>query len=53
MKDKGHFITSIIKSVVRIISCIGAIIAKDALVLAAGFLLAEILGIIEEVADKR
>ena len=56
MKDKGHFYASLIKSIVRIIACVGAfIITKDTSVkvLAFGLAGAELLGIAEEVFDKR
>jgi uncharacterized MnhB-related membrane protein len=53
MGDKGHFIISLVKSLIRIAACIVAIFQKDILSLAIGFGVAEILGILEEVADKR
>jgi Na+/serine symporter len=56
MKDKGHFYTSIIKSILRIgISVSVFIISNDMAVkiLATGFGVAEIVGIIEEIADRR
>lgn len=52
MNDFGHFIISLIKSILRIIGCILAVIYSIKL----GFLLfgiAEILGIAEEIVDKR
>lgn len=51
MNDKGHFLISVAKSAIRIISCIIAL--KSIIVLPIGFLIAEILGILEEVFDKR
>jgi hypothetical protein len=53
MNDKGHFITSLIKSAVRIISCIYLICTGKYKGFTIGFGLAEVLGIIEEVKDKR
>lgn len=58
MNSKGHLFCSIFKSMFRIIGCLGALssyLEPDAAVLWIGFtfLLAEVLGIIEEVMDKR
>jgi hypothetical protein len=53
LKDKGHFYTSLIKSIIRILACICAIWRQDVTVLAFGFAGAEVLGIIEEIFDKR
>lgn len=50
----NHFGTSIVKSVVRIIGCTVVIVRPEAIVAAAAcFLVAEVLGILEEFADKR
>jgi hypothetical protein len=53
MKDKGHFYISLIKSAIRILGCIICITQGSVVILAVGLLLAEILGIVEEVVDKR
>lgn len=53
MNSKGHLYISIAKSIVRILSCIVAIMLCNAIPLAIGFLAAEILGIVEELVDKR
>lgn len=53
MNSKWHLIISDIKSVVRIAGCIGAIVTKSIVVLSVFLLIAEILGILEEVGDKR
>lgn len=54
MKDKGHFIISILKSAVRILSCVIMIIdTRSILFFSSMFLFAELLGIAEELADKR
>lgn len=53
MKDKGHFYTSIAKSIVRITGCFVTLYAKDIAPMAVAFLFAEILGIVEEVLDDR
>ncbi len=53
MKDKGHFLTSVVKSVIRIATCVCAFTANNLFILCSGLLLAEILGIIEELLDRR
>lgn len=57
MKDKGHFYISLIKSLLRIFGCSGLItyfgINNIVGIFASAFLVAELLGIAEEVADKR
>lgn len=53
MNSKGHLLTSLLKSCIRIISCIIAYKYSALNVLALGFLLAEIVGIAEELVDKR
>lgn len=53
MKDKGHYYVSLIKSIVRIVSCICSYMAGDVFILALGFGGAEVLGIVEEVLDER
>ena len=49
----NHFIVSIVKSIIRIVACIVAIMYTSLFLFALGFLVAEILGILEEVFDKR
>lgn len=53
MNSKGHLILSIIKSVVRIVSCVLTIVIKSITPMAIGFMIAEGLGICEEMVDKR
>ena len=53
MNSKGHLITSAVKSSVRIISCVCSLAKHSLIVLAGGFLLAELLGIVEELVDNR
>jgi len=53
MKDKGHFYISITKSIIRIVGAMLCIVDQNILILAASFAIAEVLGIFEEVADKR
>ena len=49
----GHFGLSLIKSVLRIGGCAFALRNSDAAIMAWCFLVAEILGILEEVCDRR
>ena len=53
MGSLGHFLISLGKSVLRIGSCIWVLISPSLMVLAIGFGVAEILGIVEELVDKR
>lgn len=53
MNSKWHFVVSNIKSTVRIIGCIIAILTKSIGLFATFFLIAEVLGILEELGDKR
>lgn len=55
MKDKGHFFISLGKSLLRIWGCLSIIFDQPNGLMMFGifFLLAEFLGILEEVADKR
>jgi len=53
MNSKGHLIISSIKSAVRILSCILSIRRNSVISLAAGLLVAECLGILEELVDNR
>ena len=53
MGSLGHFLVSLGKSILRIGACIWAAVSKDIAVLAIGFLIAELLGILEEIVDKR
>ena len=54
MRDKGHFYISIMKSGLRILAC--GLIAENAIgitTFAILFIIAELLGVAEEVYDKR
>ena len=53
MNSKGHLYVSLAKSAIRIISAIVTYFTGDVMVLAWGFGCAEILGVVEELADKR
>lgn len=53
MKDKGHFYTSLLKSLIRIVACALAITNHNIYILAIGLFIAEILGVAEEIFDKR
>jgi len=53
MKDKGRFITSIIKSGIRIASCMYFILTWNFIWFACGIGIAELLDIAEELLDDR
>lgn len=53
MNSKGHLIISLAKSGIRLISGIISIISLSVLPLAIGIAVAELLGIAEELVDKR
>lgn len=53
MNSLGHLLISISKSILRIGSCIYTLYTGTITVMAIGFLIAEILGILEELVDKR
>lgn len=49
----NHFIVSCIKSIIRIASCIITLVMGSIVPLAIGFIAAEVLGVLEEIVDKR
>ena len=53
MNSFGHLFVSIAKSVIRIVSCSWSIYGGEIMPLAIGLLAAEVLGIVEELVDKR
>lgn len=53
MNSKWHLYISFAKSLIRIAGCLLAIIYKQWDILAYGLLIAELLGILEELGDKR
>ena len=53
MNSKWHLIVSIAKSTMRIMSAAIALQTQNWMILAWGFLIAEGLGIFEELGDKR
>lgn len=53
MNSLGHFLVSLGKSILRIGACVWTAITADVVILAVGFVLAEVLGIVEELVDKR
>lgn len=53
MNSIGHLAISIVKSGLRIGACAWAIESGSIVALALGFLAAEVLGIAEELVDKR
>lgn len=53
MNSKWHFYISVVKSVVRILGCASALVFSKWEIVAVALGLAEVLGIVEEVGDKR
>lgn len=53
MNSLGHLVLSVTKSGLRIAACSVSLLHETIWPLAAGFLVAEILGIAEELVDKR
>ncbi len=53
MNSLGHLLVSVTKSLLRIASCVVAFRTGNVKYLALGFLIAELLGIAEELVDKR
>lgn len=53
MNSFGHLFVSIGKSIIRIGSCVWSICTGAIMPLAVGLLVAEVLGIVEELVDKR
>lgn len=53
MNSKGHLYVSISKSLLRIGGCIWALVQASIAPLAILLLVAEMLGILEELVDKR
>jgi hypothetical protein len=53
MNSLGHLIISLVKSLIRLLSCGISVINKSVMPIAIGFALAELLGIMEEAVDKR
>lgn len=53
MNSFGHLTVSIMKSLIRIGACAWCIRTGNVIPLAIGLLAAEVLGIVEELVDKR
>ena len=53
MNSKGHLYISLGKSAIRIVSAIATVVTKDILWVALGIAFAEVLGVAEELVDKR
>lgn len=53
MNSKGHLVISMVKSCIRIFGSVIAIKKKSVKILACSILGAEVLGITEELVDKR
>lgn len=51
MNDNGHFVVSILKSILRLVGCFVALTYLDWGIML--FAIAELLGIVEEIVDKR
>ncbi len=52
-KADRHRHISFAKSIIRIALCIASIVILDVLPMAIGFVIAEVLGILEELVDDR
>lgn len=53
MNSKGHLIISLAKSAIRVVGGIATLITGSIIPLAAGVIIAEIGGVLEELVDKR
>ena len=53
MNSKGHLYISLVKSSIRILGCIGTYFSRDVMILVGSFGFAELLGVVEELADGR
>lgn len=53
MNSKGHLFISFGKSAIRIVGGVVALIKKSVIPLAIGVIVAEIGGVLEELADER
>ena len=53
VKDRGHFWVSTGKSAIRLVGVVVTLATKSVFVLALAFGVAEILGVVEELVDKR
>ena len=53
MNSKGHLYISLGKSAIRIIGGIFALVKKSVIPMAIGVIVAEIGGVLEELADER
>ena len=53
MNSKWHLYVSILKSLLRILGCIAVFIKNDMTFFCIAFIAAEVLGILEELGDKR
>ena len=53
MNSKFHLIISYIKSIIRIVACGLALSQSSWCVAVVGLIVAEVLGLVEEIGDKR
>ena len=53
MGSKGHLTISANKSLIRMACCISALMNDSVEILCIGLIVAEVLGVVEELVDKR
>jgi hypothetical protein len=53
MNSLGHLLASFLKSALRIAGCITSLCFRSFVYIAVFFTVAELLGIVEEIVDKR
>ena len=53
MNSKWHFYVSTAKSLIRMMGCVWLMLTGNMIAFALAFMVAELLGIIEEVGDER
>ena len=53
MGSKGHLTISATKSLIRMVCCVSALMNNSIEILCIGLIVAEVLGVVEELVDKR
>lgn len=53
MGSKGHLRISVNKSLIRMACCVSALMNNSIEILCIGLIIAEVLGVVEELVDKR
>ena len=53
MGSKGRLTISVTKSLIRMACCISALMNSSVEILCIGLIVAEVLGVVEELVDKR